>query len=193
MSETSEAATRRRWVTLAEGIAVAGLLIGALTLWLNWSDKRDERAAAAAAREASRNERTRVDLIGSAQDDGRTLTLRDERHDLSEATIVFPRPVGIPAQHPSGDPVIQAAWFAHELLTMTDGGPDTRTGRLPVLITVHFIDGDTPRNATAIYDIIWRIDGRMLRGREVKLEGLRLRERGGDQAALDALWARLMP
>ena len=42
MSETSEQAkTRRRWLTLAELVAVSGLLIGALTLWLNWSDKRD--------------------------------------------------------------------------------------------------------------------------------------------------------
>ena len=40
-SERAEAAaTRRRWITLAEVVAVAGVLIGALTLYTNWSDRR---------------------------------------------------------------------------------------------------------------------------------------------------------
>lgn len=187
------AATRRRWVTLAEVVAVAGLLIGALTLWLSWNGQREERAEKIAEQRDAARERGRVDLSASVEDGGRVLALKDERHELSEARIVFPRTLGIPAQRPAGDPQIDANWFAAELLALTDKGDDSRSGRLPVMLTVRYFDGDAPRVATGIYDIVWRTEGRFLRGRDVKLEGLRLRQRGGDQATLDAAWARLTP
>jgi hypothetical protein len=187
------AATRRRWVTLAEVVAVAGLLIGALTLWLSWSDKRAEQAEKIAEQRAAARERGRVDLSASVEDGGRVLALKDERHELSEARIVFPRTLGIPAQRPAGDPQIDADWFAGALLAATDKGDDRRSGRLPVLVTVRYFDGDTPRVATDTYDVVWRTEGRLLRGRVLKLDGLRLRQRGGDQATLDAAWARLAP
>lgn len=198
MSETpaerrEAAATRRRWVSLAEVVAVAGLLIGALTLWLGWSDKRAERAERAAEQSSAAREKARMELTAAVEDGGRTLALKDARHDLAEATIGFPRPLAIAVQRPSGDPAIDASWFEREILDLTDGGADERTGRLPVLVTVRYWDGDTAREASGIYDVIWRTEGRMLRGRTLVLEGLRLRMRGGDQAALDAAWARLKP
>ena len=59
-----------------------------------------------------------------------------------------------------------------------------------VLITASYVDGDVTRTARGIYDVLWSTHGRMLRGRALELTGLRLRQRGGDQAALDALWPR---
>jgi len=58
---------------------------------------------------------------------------------------------------------------------------------------VQYFDGDTTRSASGIYDVIWKTEGRMLRGRALKLEGLRVRQRGGDQAKLDAIWAKEKP
>ncbi len=201
MSATPEerreaAATRRRWVSLAEAVAVAGLVIGALTLWLSWSDKRDARVEKATEQAETARERARIELIGTPARDGESLALKDERHDLSDATVTFPKALGIAPQRPSGDPAIELSWFRDPLLSLTDHGPDDRTGRLPVLLTVRYWDGDTARTATGIYDIVWSTNGRALgfiRGRALHLKGLRLRQRGGDQAALDAAWARLKP
>lgn len=187
------AATRRRWVTLAEVVAVAGVMIGALTLWLSWSDRRQDQADKAATETAEAREKARVELTATVDDGGQTLALKDARHDLSDAVVTFPTPLGIGTQRPSGDPAIEADWFAATLLRLTDGGADERTGRLPVLLTVRYWDGDTARTATAIYDVVWRTEGRMLRGRMLTLTGLRLRQRGGTQGQLDAAWAREKP
>ncbi|MDP1026153.1 hypothetical protein Q5H91_02925 [Sphingomonas sp. KR1UV-12] len=187
------AATRRRWVSLAEAVAVAGVLIGALTLWMNWSDRRADQADKAATQTAESREKARVELVATVEDGGRSLALKDARHDLSDAVVTFPQALGIAAQRPSGDPAIEAAWFADPLLALTDGGPDDRAGRLPVLVTLRYWDGDTARTATGIYDVVWKTEGRVLRGRTLRLDGLRLRQRGGTQAQLDGAWAREKP
>ena len=191
MSETREqAATRRRWVTLAEIVAVAGVLIGALTLWSGWSDRREEREAATAAAASSAREQARLDITGTVQDGGNAILLADARHDIREARFAFPSALGVGAQQPAGDPAIEADWIAAPMLKLTDGGADDRTGRLPVLATIRYWDGDREREASAIYDIVWRTEGRMLQGRGFKLQGLKLRQRGGDVATLDRLWRR---
>ena len=187
------AATRRRWVTLAEVVAVAGVLIAALTLWTNWSEHRADEADKIAAQSSAARERSRIELSAIVQDGGDTLLLKDARHDLQDVTITFPRALGVSPQRPPAEPVIEGAWFSAPLLTLTDGGSDDRAGRLPVLVSVQDFDGDTSRSASGIYDVIWKTEGRMLRGRALKLEGLRVRQRGGDQAKLDAIWAREKP
>ena len=64
MSETADqAATRRRWVTLAELVAVAGVLIAAATLYLNWSGRRADEAARAAQATSTERARGVVTLI----------------------------------------------------------------------------------------------------------------------------------
>lgn len=196
MSETSgqeqDRATRRRWITLAELVAVAGVLIAALTLYLGWADRRADEATRRAETSSAARERSRVDLKATVENDGATLTLTDERHDLSELVVTFPRALGASTQRPA-ETAIEAEWVAAPLLKLTDGAADERTGRLPVLLTVRYWDGDAARTATGIYDLVWKTEGRMLRGRTLTLEGLRLRERGGGQARLDAIWTREKP
>ena len=194
MSERSDraeaAATRRRWVSLAEIVAVAGVLIGALTLWNSWSERRDAQAEKhlTAAQEAAKGRR--VDLTATVEDNGRALTLKDESHDIRDVAFAFPKALGVARQQPVADARVDAKWFEAPLLKLTDGGPDDRTGRLPTLVTVHYWDGDQLRRGNAIYDIVWRTEGRMLRGRALKLEGFKLHQRGATQAQLDALWKR---
>jgi len=185
-----QAATRRRWITLAELVAVAGVLIGALTLWSGWSERREDRAAAQAAAAATAREAGRLEITGTVRDGGRSILLADERHDIREARFAFPSALKVAPQQPAGDPAIDADWIAPFLLKLTDGGADDRTGRLPVLATLTYWDGDRERTASAIFDLVWRTEGRMLRGRALRLDGLKLRRRGGDRAALDALWRR---
>ena len=196
MKETPEQAqdraTRRRWITLAELVAVAGVVIAALTLYLGWADRRVDEAARRAETTNVARERARVDLTATVEGGGATLALKDERHDLSDLVVAFPRALGIATQRPA-ETAIEADWIAAPLLKLTDGGADERSGRLPVLVTVRYWDRDATRTATGIYDLIWRTKGRMLRGRALTLEALRLRERGGSQARLDAIWTREKP
>lgn len=186
------AATRRRWVTLAEVVAVAGVLIAALTLWNSWSERRDLAAEKAAQQSSEVRERSRVELTAAVEDEGRTLRLTDEKHDLTDLVVAFPRALGVAVQRPA-DLTIEAGWIGSPLLKLTDEGADERSGRMPVLITVNYVDGDATRSATGVYDLVWRTEGRMLRGRTLRLEGLRLRQRGGDQARVDARWAQVKP
>jgi hypothetical protein len=187
------AATRRRWVTLAEVVAVVGVLIAALTWWQGWSDRRADKADKAATAAVSAKERGRVDLIATVRDGGQELLLADASHEMSEATVTWPSALSSEVQRPPADPIVAVAPIEDALLKATDGGTDDRSGRVPAMIAVTFLDGDVRRTTTGIYDVIWRTQGRVLRGRTLRFEGLRLRERGGVPKRLDAIWAREKP
>ncbi len=169
------------------------MLIAALTWWQGWSDRRADQADKAAAAAIEARERGRIDLTATPRDGGRELLLANEKHEISEATIAWPSALTRDVQRPPADPVVAVAPVEAALLKATDGGPDDRTGRIPALITITFLDGDTRRSANAIYDVVWRTHGRALRGRVLSFESLRLRERGGSRARLDAIWARDKP
>lgn len=190
MTESSEERTRRRrWLNLAELVAVAGVVIAALGLYLTWSDRREEAAERAASSVAG----ARLELSATPADGGGTLRLADAKHELSDVTVRYPAALGVGVQRPRGEPEIAAEPFRDILLKLTDGGPDERTGRLPVLITASYVDGDATRTASGLYDVIWRTRGRFAKGRALALTGLRLRQRNGGPAALDAAWAKEKP
>ena len=185
----SDATARRRWLTLAEIVALIGLVVAALGLWNSWQDRRDTKAVRAATDAVNAHEASRVDLAATPRDGGRELLLRDPRHDIQDVTIAFPRALGITAQHPLADPVVDGDPVREALLD----GTDARQGRLPVLITTRVVDGDAAATASAIYDVVWTVERKFPFGRSLKLAGLRLHQRGGDQATLDAVWAREKP
>lgn len=189
MSETTEERTRRRrWINLAELVAVAGLLIAGVGLYFSWADRRDAAAERSAAVVREQRETGRFEIRAEAVSGGAALRLlRDERHGIEDATVTFPATLGVGTKQALAER-IERDWFAKPLLKATDGGADDQTGTLPVLIRVRYSDGDATRTASGIYDIVWRTDGRFLRGRSLTLEALRLRERGGAAARLDALW-----
>ncbi|WP_375285809.1 hypothetical protein [Sphingomonas sp.] len=194
MSESADQArTRRRWITLAEFVAVAGLLIGALTLYLNWSDRQEERADRAQATAAEGKAKARVTLVGTVKPGGESISLADPAHVFSAATIRFPAALGIRPVDLMPGPTIQAGSFSNRLLELTDKGTDERQGRLPVLITVTWWDGDARHSDTARYDILWATEGRLLRGRVLRLTGFALADRSASPAALERAWARQKP
>lgn len=186
MSETpDQAATRRRWITLAEVVAVSGVIIGALTLWLSWSDRREgarEKAVASAAAAAAE---ARFAL--RAVVDGEEVRLSDPIHELLETSVVFPASLGIEPKRPA-TPRVERDWFASAVLKATDGGSDAREGRLPVLVTASYRVGTAARQGRAIVDIVWRTNGRIVGGRYLKVVAARVREPGGSARRIDALW-----
>ena len=188
-AERAEAAkTRRRWVSLAEVVALAGLLIGALSLYTTWSDHRSDERARVQAEASVAQERGRFELRGLVSHDGGSVSLlRDERHELRDVHVAFPTALAVGAKD-AVDLRIDRDWFDRPLLAATGGKGGDQVGRLPVLITYTYGDGDAVRTKSGIYDIVWRTRGRFLRGRTLTITGFRSRAAGGSQAAIDTLW-----
>ncbi|WP_375421520.1 hypothetical protein [uncultured Sphingomonas sp.] len=187
------AATRRRWVTLAEILAIAGVVIAALGLWSNWSDRRADNAEKAATQASQQRERIRFELKGQVASDGASVTLlRDDSHALGDVRVTFPTALGIAAKD-AVDHRIDRDWFAAPLLKLTDGGADDAAGRLPVLVRYDYSVDDVKATRTALYDVVWQTSGRVLLGRSLKITDFRLREGRGDVARLDAAWAKVKP
>ncbi len=190
MSETPEqAAPRRRWISLAEAVAVAGVLIAAISLYLSWSDKREERAEKAAAAQTETKAASVITLRATVAKSGERLDLADTAHPVDGVDVAFPAALGAPAQTALVKPVIEAGWIKDPLLTAAG---NAKSGRLPVLITSTFWEGEVKRTDRAIYDIAWRSEGGLF-GHSLKLDGMALRERGGSQARLDAIWKQVAP
>jgi hypothetical protein len=189
LAERAEAAAiRRRWITLGEVVAVAGLFIAAISLWLNWSDKRSDEAEKHAEKAVS----SRYEVAVTIAHNGDLLMMRDASHPLGDVAVAFPAALDV-APHTSAAQTIELGWYRDALMRATSGGPDKQTGRLPVLLHVDYWDGDSKRTTTGIYDIVWKTNGRPLLGRTLHIEGLTLRARGGNQAMLDRLWQAPRP
>ncbi|WP_241126984.1 hypothetical protein [Novosphingobium terrae] len=195
------AAIRRRWITLGEVLAVVAVIISALTLWNNWSERHDSDAVkhADAAKASARAGTLLLVAINSGKSE---LVLKPGSPDQSVQSqeIAFPTALSVAQAQTTGEPRIEATWFESALKTARGQAnmPDDSRGdeRLPVVITTHFlVDGD-PHEDVAIYDIGYSIAGRWLGGHSVTLRGVSLVSRvkaDHAQAALDARWNRLFP
>ncbi len=147
MSNTSAdkaeaAAIRRRWINLGEIVAVAGLVIAAISLWLNYTDRKSDQAE----KQAVRAESSRYEVAATVSRDGDLVITRDASHPLGDVTVTFPKALGVAPVTASAQ-TIEIARYRAALLHATDGGPDKQTGRLPVLLSVEYWDGDTRHEA----------------------------------------------
>ena len=192
-AEKAEAAAiRRRWVSLAEIVSVAGVAIAGLGLWLTWSDHRSDQAEKQTQAITQIRESARYAIRASVARNGDLVLEKDDRHPLGDVTAVFPAALGI-EQQTSPTQTISRSWYEHALLQATDGGADRKSGKLPVLLTVQYWNDDKLRTASGIYDIVWQTKGRPLFGRELKIEALRLHNPAGTKAALEAAWTAEKP
>lgn len=184
-------AIRRRWISLGEAVAVAGVVIAGLTWWSGYSERRAEHEEKRIERVVQAKAAGRVTLTATPRQDGTSLALKDARHTITAIDVRFPPTLGIGEQSAVLEPAIEGEWIAKPVLRVTDGGPDEVEGRLPVAITAHWSDGEGDRTGIAIYDVVFRTEGRTLLGRKLTLRGILLRERvsGDASARLDALWA----
>lgn len=197
--ETRESrAARRRWITMGEIVAVAGLLIAALSLYLNWSDRRtddaERRAEQAEARKSAAEQGRRVGLVATDAD-GDTLSFKGAACDLQSADISFPSALEVPAQSVTLDPRIDADWFAGPLLEAFKSS-QAKSGRLPVLIVSRCTGASGERVERAIYEVPFTVESRLLRGKALRLRGLVLQgyvTAGKAQARLDAAWRAAAP
>lgn len=188
--KAEDRAIRRRWITIGEGVAVAGVLIAAGSLYLSWSEKREASAEKQAERSEEARKTASVTFVGRARGDSIALEASD--HLVEGIEITFPRSLGIPSQLALAELRIAKKSYEKPILQATDGGPDRIEGRLPVLLTTAYMDRTRRVVDKSIYDILFVTEGHMLGGRSVRPKRLVLRERvdGADATArLDQLWA----
>lgn len=195
--ERAEArALRRRWITIGEAVAVAGVVIAGLGFWNSYQERQDaaaeravERRAEGAAKAEQAKALSRVRLV-TGEVDARGIALAaQEGCALQSTDLRFPAALGVPTRSTVVTHRIEADWVAAPLLKATDGGDDRQEGRLPVLIAATCAGADGDHAETAIYDLLWRTEpGGVLSGRALRLRGLVRREGGGDAKRLDALW-----
>ena len=191
VAKAEAAATRRRWINLGEFVAVVGLIIAGISLWLTYADRKADIADKQAEKTAEAQDRSHYQVKTSVR--GNAITIdADDRHSLGDIAVTFPSGLGVSPQT-GATQTIPAGWYERALLKATDGGPDNQTGKLPVLLTVNYMDDDKPLSTTGVFDIVWKTDGRPLLGRSLRIIGMRLHERGGSQARIDALWKASRP
>lgn len=190
-AESEARATRRRWLTLAEIVGVAALIISALTLWNNVEQRRGAEAERRASAEAANRDKARLEIVATVADAGERLLLQDANHRIERIEARFPPVLKVAPQSSVGTATIEAAWVRAPLLSITDGGADALEGRLPIAIVTTWWDGDTERRDGALYDLVFTTQGRLIGGRTLKLKGLAKRAQLGDavEYRLDTLWA----
>ncbi len=194
------AAIRRRWITLGEMLALLAVSISGLTLYLNWSDKQDERAdKAIASRQASVRAAKLVLNARADGDDRLILTPAAADQIVQSQTFLFPAALDIAPVSTTGEARIEARWFDNALKRARDKAklPDNSVGdeKLPLFITTRFVVNGEAREDRAIYDIGYGISGRWLSGHDVALRGLSLvtHEIGQSPASrVDARWAAVV-
>lgn len=196
------AAIRRRWITLGEMLAVAAVIISALTLYLNWTERSDSQAQKEAESIHAATRAATLTLGAEAAAKGARLDLKpvaDDQQVLGQ-TIRFPAEFGIDPVETTGEARIEARWFEDSLKKARNkaGLPDDSRGdeRLPVVITTRFLADGDEREDVALYDIGYTIKGRILGGHALDLRGLSLvRHVKADSAPseLAARASRLLP
>ena len=183
VAKAEAAATRRRWINLGEFVAIAGLLIAGVSLWLNWSDRRHDLAD----KQAEKRAEARYEIKAAVDSDESVRISGDERHTLGDVSVAFPAALGIGTRS-SPTQTIPRDWYQRAVLSVSDGGADNRTGTLPVLLTVQYFDGDTPLAARGVYDIVWTTKGHGLFGRTLRVVSVKRRAARPTQAEIDRLW-----
>jgi hypothetical protein len=190
------AATRRRWINLGEILAVTAVIISALTLWLNWSERSDSSAQHAAETNRAAVRAATLVMTAEPANSGAALTVRPVSPDqaIMGQTIRFPDALKIDPVETTGPPRIESDWFDGHVKRARKKAnmPDVSRGdeRLPVILETRFVADGQPHDDIAIYDIGYTIRGGLLGGHDVHLRGISLVKRVKGKAAMAALNAR---
>jgi hypothetical protein len=164
-SPESRAATRRRWITLGEIIALAALAISALGLWNSW--KKDDSGQPAP--QAETKAAIPIAFRGSIESDGKVMTITpvEAGHSLESLTLTVP---GKPPVSIGSDGRLVAA----EVERLIDApGKDSKTGSISARFDARYIEAGTLKRGGGRYRISYRWDeGGLFGGDKLRLTGL---------------------
>ena len=206
MSETpAEKRRRLRFLTLAEFVGIAALVIAGLGYWDSHRERTltdRERAAEAQEKKAEAKAgalKLSFLMTGTPEAGGERLRLVSVHPEqvIQTQAISFPTEIRGDAVQTTGNPRIEAGWIEGGLTKALHArGDKQHRGRLPIGIVTVFMEDGEAKTDRAVYLVGYSAHPRMLRSDKVELEGLSLVRRGaGDdvQAAVDAIWARQNP
>jgi hypothetical protein len=186
-----------RWLTLAEIVAVAALVITGLSFWDSHRERvREDRERAVAAGErraeaqAAARKMTFV-MTGTREKGGETIRLTsvNEGQVIQTQTVWFPAQLRADSVETTGNPRLEVDWIDKGLRKHAG---KARTGRVPVGVLTVFIEDGQTKTDRAIYQLGYSIHPRTLRPDKVELEGLSLARRdvpGDLQVAAGNLWS----
>jgi hypothetical protein len=185
-----------RWLTLAEIVGVAALVIAGLGYWDNHRERiQTDRERAAESRE--RQAQARVSALkstfvmtGSPSESGDRIRISPVHPEqvIQTQELWFPAAVRADSVRTTGNPRIEAGWIAR----VAKADPKARSGRVAVGVLTVFIEGGQTKTDRAVYYVGYSRELRMLRADKLTLEGLSVARRGvaGDlQKSADGLWA----
>ncbi len=195
MSEPPKKRLPIRWLTLAELVGVAALVIAGLGYWDAHRERTQEardRIAAAAEREAQLKAaavKPAFLITGAVEGSGGKLRLTSVHPDqvIQTQTLWFPTLVHADSIETTGNPRIEARWLGG----LPKASGKARQGRVPVAVQTVFIEDGQTRTDRSVYKIGYVLHPRLLGGPKIELEGLSLARRdvGDDlQAAANGLW-----
>jgi hypothetical protein len=188
-----------RWLSLAELVGLAAVVIAALGYWDAHRERAEEdRARAAQAAREQKAETAKPPpagpaflMTGTVDAAGGKVRLAPVHADqvIQTQTLWFPKDIRADSVETIGNPRLEAGWIdAH----LGKASGKARQGRLPVGISTVFIEDGQTLTDRSVYWLAYRLHPRLLRRPHVELEGLSLRQRqvAGDlQAAVDGVWA----
>jgi hypothetical protein len=181
-------------------VAVAALVISALTFWNSYSERRSsEEARESEARSGAAKARTLI-LRATPDKDGEVLTLSAASDQaIQSQTVIFPSALEIDAVETT-NPRIEADWFDGALRKARKDAKqrdeDAGDERLPIAVTTEYLAGGEMLTDVSIYDVGYAVKERFLRGGEVRLRGLSYIGRARAEAAqarVDSLWKTRQP
>jgi hypothetical protein len=195
-----------RWLSLAEIVGVAALVIAGLGYWDNHRERIQadrehaqsdrERAAADAAKARQSQAEAQESALkhsflmtGSADNGGARMRLQTARPEqvVQTQTLWFPTEIKADSVSTTGNPRLESGWIEDGLRKVAKG----ETGRVPVAIETTFIEDGQTRTDRAVYMAGYSLRGRLVGGPRLEFEGLSLARRGvtGDlQAAANGYW-----
>lgn len=203
MTETPQerqekARVRRRWLTLGELLAIAGVAISALALWNSYGERTASEAKQDAEEAVGRRKAATLVLKADADKDGRTLALspRADSQAIQSQTIRFPAALGLQPVETSGDARIERGWLEDALVKARHAAgarPETAgDARLPLFITTVFLADGDPHTDRAVYQLGYLAEHGFLSGTSVRLRGLSRQGAAASDAAgqaqVDAMW-----
>lgn len=190
-TETPEARTRRRWITLGEVIGIAALVVSGLSYWDAHRERAATRAPAAAVRAGP------LVLSGTVDAAGDRIALKPAGDAVIQTQAIrFPTTIRKDAVETTGNARIEVAWFESGLrAALRDAKLHSGRHRLPLVVDTVYVSGAVTATDHALYDLGYSLHGRLLRPDAITIEGVSLVRRApGDlQAAADARFVRLTP
>lgn len=166
MSET-ESATRRRWITLAEIIALAALIVSAIGVWIAWKNSNQDKPT----RVVEQKQAIPLSLRGAASSDGSALTIlpADPSHGLESLTVTIKgaSPIEI-----GSDGRLQASDVQGALKERPKEAKGV-TYSVPMRIQSHYVEMGTDKSGSGNYVLRYKWEGGgLFGGRSVRLVSL---------------------